>query len=150
MSTSWSDWKVGSVVDAGFIKGCVVEQVHDNPPRYYLYTPNRALVTFFPYRGVRSGWVSEPDSDVCQKEKVTISSNSKFKNAELLFIKQCAEKDIRHKLYIKSIITVPHILENDISRAGGIKTWLFENSARRRLYYEYVSIVNPTAVSNKY
>lgn len=56
---SWSSWRVGSIVDAGFIKKCVVCEIYDNPKRFYLNTSKNSKITFFPYKGVRSGWVSD-------------------------------------------------------------------------------------------
>lgn len=54
------NWERGSIVNAGFNKDCMVADVKTVPVlHYYLYTVRGCEITFFPHKGVRSGWVDE-------------------------------------------------------------------------------------------
>ncbi len=54
------NWERGSIVNAGFNKDCMVADVKTVPVlHYYLYTVRGREITFFPHKGVRSGWVDE-------------------------------------------------------------------------------------------
>ena len=53
------EWKPGEIRDAGCHKNCIVMYVKYNPLHYYLNTSAGNPITFFPHRGVRSGWVDE-------------------------------------------------------------------------------------------
>lgn len=54
------NWEIGSIVNAGFNKDCMVADVKTIPVlHYYLYTVRNRKITFFPHKGVRSGWVDE-------------------------------------------------------------------------------------------
>ena len=53
------EWKQGEIRDAGCHKNCIVMYVKYNPLHYYLNTSAGNPITFFPHRGVRSGWVDE-------------------------------------------------------------------------------------------
>lgn len=54
-------WREGQIVDAGFLSQCLVARTFDNPEHYYLITKagEGTEVTFFPYYGVRSGWIDD-------------------------------------------------------------------------------------------
>ena len=54
------NWERGSIVNSGFNKDCMVADVKTVPVlHYYLYTVRGREITFFPHKGVRSGWVDE-------------------------------------------------------------------------------------------
>jgi len=54
-----SEWKKGDIVNVGIYKNCIVCEVLNNPLHYYLETSSGNRITFFPNKGLRSGWVDK-------------------------------------------------------------------------------------------
>lgn len=54
-------WHEGAIVDCGFVKDCTVVQRVESPMlHFYMETLNGAHMTYFPYKGNRSGWIDVP------------------------------------------------------------------------------------------